>query len=120
VRTCRWLSASPRPTLLRQTDDKASEANTWDSIGYSNHELGNYAEAVSCFHRALELWRTVGDRYYEADTYHHLGDTHAATGELGSARESWQRAVEILSDMKHTDFDKLHAKLDGLRHRSDP
>ena len=83
----------------------------WDSLGYAEHHLGNFAEAVACYQRALSISRESGDRYHEAEALTHLGDTHQAAGELAQAREAWQQALAILDDLQHPDADQVRAKL---------
>ena len=54
-----------------------------DSLGFIHHHLGHRSRAVACYHRALELYREFGDRYYEAGTLTRLGDTYHADGSAG-------------------------------------
>ena len=51
------------------------QAETWDSLGYAHHHLGQPLQAIVCYEHAIDLYRDFGDRYNEADTLAHLGDT---------------------------------------------
>jgi len=44
------------PGLARPKPAPASEAATWDSLGFAHLHLGHYAEAVDCYARA---WRST-------------------------------------------------------------
>jgi tetratricopeptide (TPR) repeat protein len=87
------------------------EGNAWDSLGYAEYKLGNLAEAVHCYERALSLSEEVGNRFYESEALTHLGDTRHAAGDLARARLAWQRALAILEDIRHPDAGQMRAKL---------
>ncbi|MFC7761209.1 tetratricopeptide repeat protein [Catellatospora bangladeshensis] len=89
--------------LLRQTDDRHGEANTWDSLGFIHDRLGRYRRAVSCYHRALILFTQIGDRFDEADTLNRLGHSRWSLGDRAGAVRTWQRALRIFDDLGHPD-----------------
>ena len=89
-------------------------ASTWDTLGCAYQELGRHTHAAECFRRALDLSRTVGDRYYEAFVLGHLGDTHRATGDDAAARNAWQTALDVLTRFGHPDAAELRKKIDDL------
>jgi hypothetical protein len=62
----------------------------------------------------VDLFRDLGDRYFEADTLTHLGDAHHAAGDPRAARDAWQQALTILNDMDHPDAQQVRTKLAGL------
>jgi DNA-binding SARP family transcriptional activator len=97
--------------LCAEIGDRWLEGNVWDSLGYAEHRLGNLAEAAACYERALSLSREVGNRFYESEALTHLGDTRHAAGDLSRAREAWQEALAILEDFRHSDADRIRAKL---------
>lgn len=80
----------------------------------AHHQLGQHRQAVDCFHRSLELYRDLGDRFHESTTLTHLGDTHHAAGDASTARAAWQHALAILDDLNHPDAAQVRAKLDSL------
>ena len=67
--------------------------------------------AILCYQHALTLFLTLGDRYHQADTLTHLGDTHQSTGDLPRARDAWQEAASLLSDLNHPDEALVRRKL---------
>jgi DNA-binding SARP family transcriptional activator/Tfp pilus assembly protein PilF len=97
----------------RELGDRDGQANTLYNLGYAHHHLGHHSEAIAYYRQAIDLRRALGDRYYEADVLTNLGDTHQAAGDLQSARDAWQRALAILTDLHHPDADALRARLDA-------
>jgi tetratricopeptide (TPR) repeat protein len=85
--------------------------HVWDSIGYAEHHLGNFARAAACYQHALSLHRESGYRFNEAVALNHLGDTREAAGQLVQARQAWQQALDIFDDLEHPDADQVRAKL---------
>jgi tetratricopeptide (TPR) repeat protein len=76
-----------------------------------HQHLGQPAQAVTCFGRALEILRKLGDRHSETRTLIHLGDTSYAAGDLPAARRAWQAALAILDELSHPDGDELWSKI---------
>jgi DNA-binding SARP family transcriptional activator/tetratricopeptide (TPR) repeat protein len=97
--------------LYRQVGEAYNEAAAWDSLGYAYHHLGRHADAVNCYHAALRQHRASGHRVSEADALARLGDVHAAAADHPAARQAWQQALDIYSDVHHPDAEKLRAKL---------
>jgi DNA-binding SARP family transcriptional activator len=97
--------------LHRQLSNYHGEAAAWDSLGYISHQLGRPRSAILCYQHALALFRTLGDRYHQADTLTHLGDTHQATGDQPRARDAWQEAASLLSDLNHPEEALVRRKL---------
>jgi tetratricopeptide (TPR) repeat protein len=112
------LSASPCPAA--GGGDRRGLANTWDSLGYAHHHLGNHEQATICYQRALDLLGELGDRYCEAQTLNRLGDTREIAHDLNGARLAWQHAVDILDqlgypgDHFYPSAEKIRAKLRDL------
>ncbi|WP_210579853.1 AfsR/SARP family transcriptional regulator [Streptomyces sp. GESEQ-4] len=100
--------------LLKGTADRAVRAATWDTCGYAHHQLGEYHQAVTCYHRSLHLYRDLGDRVGEAETLVRLGDTHHTANETDPAREAWQRALELADDLDHPDTEQIRDRLRTL------
>jgi len=104
--------------LQQQIGDRLGQAATWDSLGYINSHLGRYEQAVACYTHALDLYRQAGDRYNEADTLVSLGDAHHAAGDPVAARETWQRALEILDQFGGSIAEDVRTRLRNLGHRA--
>jgi tetratricopeptide (TPR) repeat protein len=86
-------------------------ANTWDSLGYAHHHLGEHREAIDCYQQAITLFRDIGDRHAEAITLDHLGDTQDAAGDAAKAADTWRQALDILEQLDHPDAEELRGKL---------
>lgn len=90
------------------------EADTWDSLGYAHHHLGQFEAAVDCFQHALGLYSNLGDRSGLADTLVHLGDAQQSAGDSDGAARSWRQALTILEELDHPDARQVRAKLRTL------
>jgi tetratricopeptide (TPR) repeat protein len=97
--------------LLRRTDDRHGEANTWDSLGFIHDRLGRHRRAVRCYHRALRLFVQIGDRYDEAESLIRLGASRCSAGDRVGAVHTWQRALRILDDLGHPDAECVREQL---------
>jgi tetratricopeptide (TPR) repeat protein len=91
--------------------DPMGEAFTWDSLGYASHQLGDYAEAIRCYDRSLDMLRQGGDRYSEATVWTHRGDACAAATDPGQAQASWRQALAVFEELEHPDAESVRAKL---------
>ena len=100
--------------MYRGLGDPLNAAATWDSVGYVLLNLGRYDEAISCLRTALEQIEGLQPGYYQTTVLVHLGDAYHAAGELGRARHTWQEALGILEDLKHTAAPQVRARLDGV------
>ncbi len=103
----------------RLLDDPQGQATSWDSLGYTHHLLGDTAEAIRCYERALELCRAVGDRAYEADILQHLGDSHHEQGEDEQARATYREALELFEELGYPGAVQVRAKLAAFAPRAE-
>jgi tetratricopeptide (TPR) repeat protein len=87
------------------------ETGTWDSLGYAHHHLGQHHEAGTCYRRALDLRRKIGDRHSVAVTLTRLGDVHDAAGERAAAREAWLEALPVLDELGRPEAGTVRVKL---------
>jgi tetratricopeptide (TPR) repeat protein/transcriptional regulator with XRE-family HTH domain len=90
------------------------EAGTFDTLGFVYQRLGEYAEAVRCYSRALELGAASGNRLLVANTLGHLAQTHRSAGDATAARAAWLRALDVYEDLRHRDADKVRGKIREL------
>ncbi|MGI5289882.1 AfsR/SARP family transcriptional regulator [Nonomuraea polychroma] len=93
---------------------RRGESAAWDSVGYARHRLGQFQQAITAYRRAAELRNSMGARYPEASSLGRLGDVHLDAGEPEAAREAWQAALTILTDLRHPAADEISAKLAAL------
>ncbi|MER5195659.1 AfsR/SARP family transcriptional regulator [Streptomyces sp. NPDC002755] len=96
------VTSAVRSLLLyrRMPDSGGSgQANTWDTLAFAHHHLGDFRRAGRCYERAIRLLRAGGDRYNEAGSLNRLGDTLASAGAHEDARARWREAVDILTPL---------------------
>jgi len=101
-------------SLSIDTGLRRLEGDTWDTLGYAEHHLGNFGEAAACYERALGIIREFGERASEAEILAHLGDTWHAAGELLRAGQTWRDSLAIFEDLGLSRADEVRAKLTGL------
>jgi tetratricopeptide (TPR) repeat protein len=97
--------------LSQASKDLLGEANTWDSIGHIQRELGEFDEAEAGYERSVAIYRGLGERYNLVFTLVGLGDTQAARGAAGRAGETWREARTLATDLDHPALDLLKARL---------
>lgn len=96
--------------LLERIGDPVGMAGAWDSLGYA-YRYVNLRQAISCYREALALYQRLGDRPNEAITLRYLGETQHASGDGAAARRSWQRSLDILTEIDHPDAARVRALL---------
>jgi DNA-binding SARP family transcriptional activator len=75
------------------------QASMWSSSGHAHRHLGDYRQAIDCFHHALDLLRRAGHARIEATILRRLGESHQALGELDAALDAWRRALAVLDEL---------------------
>jgi tetratricopeptide (TPR) repeat protein len=98
----------------QEVGDTADAGFTWDTLGYSHHQLGDLPRAIDCYQSALALFERYEHRRGRGTVLHHLGDAHFAAGRSESAQITWRAALELLEDLGHPAADEVRAKLDRL------
>ena len=75
----------------------ASTADSYHSLGDTQHAQGDFSSALQSAQRALDIrLKLFGEEHAStADSYHSLGDTQHAQGDFSSALQSAQRALDI-------------------------
>ena len=78
-------------------EDHASTADSYHSLGVTQHSLGDFTSALQSHQRALDVRiKLLGeDHASTADSYHELGVTQNSLGDFTSALQSHQRALEM-------------------------
>jgi tetratricopeptide (TPR) repeat protein/transcriptional regulator with XRE-family HTH domain len=97
--------------LQRELGNLRGQAAALDSLGYAHSQLGEHSKAVGCYQQSLRQFQELADRPHEAEVLVHLGDVREATGDLIEARDAWQLAFVILSNLRHPDAESVRAKL---------
>ena len=101
--------------LHHELGNHDGEADAWDSLGHAHHHLGHSSDAIACYRRALRLFQKLGDRHQQADTLARLGDTYRAACQPHHARDAWQQALDILTDLHHPTSGHIRARLASLK-----
>jgi tetratricopeptide (TPR) repeat protein/transcriptional regulator with XRE-family HTH domain len=100
--------------LHHELGNHDGEADAWDSLGHAHHHLGHSCDAIACYRRALRLFQKLGDRHQQADTLARLGDTYRAARQPDHARDAWQQALDILTDLHHPSVGDIRTRLASL------
>ncbi len=98
--------------VFEELGDRQGLADVWHTIATARHGLGQ-PEAIDCFQKSVNLYREIGNRYHEALGLQRLGDAYLEAGDLGSARDAWRRALEILTEVGHPSAGEVRSKLGG-------
>jgi tetratricopeptide (TPR) repeat protein len=96
------------------------EARTWGSLAFAHSHLGHHADAITCYQRAIDLLRDLGDRTSLAETLTRLGDAHEAAGDATTACTTWQLALDIFDELGHPDAVQLRGRLGATASLSSP
>jgi tetratricopeptide (TPR) repeat protein len=89
----------------------AFEGGIWDSLGFIHHRLGCYEQARFDYRQALNHSREHGRRSEEGETLACLGDLHLSADDPQAAREAWQEALVILSELEHVRAAEIRGRL---------
>jgi tetratricopeptide (TPR) repeat protein len=106
-------------TIYRELGDLNGESDCWVRLGEFHHLLGEHEQAVSCHRRAVALWRGLGNRADEAMALVSLGDSALAAGKPAQAREAWESALRILTELGLPSASFVYLKLASLAERWD-
>lgn len=75
--------------------DRELRARALGGIGAAHSELGQGDQAIQELTGAVELWRDLGERRWEAVNLVRLGEAHARLGRLTQARQKIEEAVAL-------------------------
>jgi len=81
------------------TPDRAGESRTFAIAAYLNSVDSAYAEDFEDLTQSLRLSRSIDDRYAEASTLNDMGNYYLHVDELEHARDSYNAAVNLSSQM---------------------
>jgi DNA-binding SARP family transcriptional activator/Flp pilus assembly protein TadD len=76
---------------------RSGAADTLDSIGFAYAGLGDLEQAIVHYRRAVEMFQEIGDPRGEWQSLIHLGDAHLTLHQAGDARQSWERALALVT-----------------------
>jgi tetratricopeptide (TPR) repeat protein len=89
--------------LLRGTSQRADEGLVLNSLGVTLNRLGRHEDARRVLLESVALNETTGQRLLKAHALAALGDTCAAAGHPGPARQYYEEAIAIRTDLGHAD-----------------
>jgi tetratricopeptide (TPR) repeat protein len=98
-------------TICRATGDRSSEAEALNNLGEILLTAGHPDEAQAHQTTALDLASQTYDKYEQARAHHGLARSYHATGDLGQARQHWQRALAIYTDLGTPEAHDVQAQL---------
>jgi tetratricopeptide (TPR) repeat protein len=84
--------------------DRAGLAVTLNNIGLVYDHLGQRAQALEYYQRALPIWEAVGDRAGESVTRYNLAMIYRDQGRLAEAVEALRRVVALDEQTQHPDL----------------
>lgn len=87
------------------------EAAVWDTLGYVESCRGEFADAIACYERSLDLFRENGDRCNEAAVLKRLSDSFHAAGEIQRSGQLWRWALDIMEDLGCADGDEARQRI---------
>ncbi|MFC4030059.1 ATP-binding protein [Streptomyces polygonati] len=99
---------------LLAPDDLLGNANTWDTLGYAQHHLGEFDEAVHSYRRSLDFFGRTGWGHVEAEVHDHLAETLHRLGRTAEARAAWTTALALHPDENNPQVKAIHAHLAAL------
>jgi tetratricopeptide (TPR) repeat protein len=70
--------------------------------------------AGQCYRKALELYRELNDRYYQALMLQNLGDVEHELGDLEAAGGWWELALDLLTELNHPSAETVDSKLRSI------
>jgi DNA-binding SARP family transcriptional activator/tetratricopeptide (TPR) repeat protein len=91
------------------------QAQVLDTRGSVRSGSGDHVGAAADFAEAADLFAHLGTSFNTAIVASHLGDEQALLGDLRAARASWERALEVMTDLGASDG--VHLTRDGLVQR---
>ena len=97
--------------LLAGSGARVLEADTWDTLGFAYHHLGDIGQALRWYRRAQATFTELGERYSLARTLMRLGDVHLTNGVSDTAREHWAESLEILTILGHSSASEVRERL---------
>lgn len=120
-----YLAAHRYPDAMAAADRSLEEfrsegrireqAQVLDTRGSVRSGSGDHVGAAADFAEAADLFAHLGTSLNTAIVASHLGDEQALLGDLRAARASWERALEVMTDLGASDG--VHITRDELVQR---
>jgi tetratricopeptide (TPR) repeat protein len=111
MRQGRYREATGALDLNQSVGGKAGEVETLNVFGAVYLEAGQPAQARGKHAAALRLGRELGERYEQARAHDGLGQCWFATGDRGQARQHWEQALALYTDMGTPEAEAVRGRL---------
>jgi CHAT domain-containing protein/tetratricopeptide (TPR) repeat protein len=98
-------------------DDELARATCIRETGVAHFQRGDLAQAREAYARALDIFKPLGNRVFEATTYLRLGELHLAEGDPRKAREVLTPALAVYQARGHAFGEGLAQCRLGETHR---
>jgi tetratricopeptide (TPR) repeat protein len=85
--------------LFRELGHQASEAEALNGSGGVLLAMGHPEQACARHALALDLATQIGDTYQQAGAHNGLAHAHAADGNYRAARQHWQHALDLYTQL---------------------
>ncbi len=91
--------------VARGTKQKEWEGLAFHHMGLTQARLGQEAEGLASFERALDIWKATGDLDSMAHAYRFIAhEFHEARGRLDEALANYARSLELFKRLRATEF----------------
>lgn len=100
--------------MLRVIGDRQHEAETLNDIGTTLRLAGSPRQAIERHKQALARAAAIGDRYDQAEAHEGAAHAYQALGDVDTAREHWQAALELHTELGTPQVDRIAAVLGEL------
>jgi tetratricopeptide (TPR) repeat protein/transcriptional regulator with XRE-family HTH domain len=97
--------------LFRETGDRAGEAMALNGLGEAYLSSGRPEDARASHADALDLASQVGNVHEQARAHNGLGCVHSARGDAGLARQHWQQALTVYTELGLREAGEVRAQL---------
>ena len=85
-----------------------------NAINYSA-DKEKVPEVITALEKSLSIWRSVGDRYWEAMTNIYLSDTYFQLKDYSKSKVNLENALNLLDEVKNkTEIGYIYASLAGV------
>jgi len=100
--------------LAREIGDRSGEADAQNGLGDIALANGQPLQARISHSAALGVALQIGDSYQQALAHRGLGSAHHSEGDISVAREHWQHALALFSELGASEAGEVGAQLAAL------
>jgi tetratricopeptide (TPR) repeat protein len=106
-------------TIRKRIGDRHGEGFALHSLAATFEQLGRLDDAIDAYHGSLAARRTVGDRQGQAESLFCLGKIMLRVDRPEVARERWQQALAIFTELGAPQAADVVSRLGNLPNRPD-